>query len=338
MNLKKISYRSLPYVGPAVALFTACYLISLTPGESYKGAITPTAQDLARVEILQRHVKKIASVEHNTQAWKNLENSKNYIVEELKTAGLEPGQQEYSLGGVLNQKVSNIEVVIEADETSPTKNQNVVIGAHYDSAEGAPGANDNGSGAAALIEIAKTFKNQKTKPKYKMRLVWFVNEEPPYFKSDKMGSYVYAKNLADRKEQVKAMYAFDMLGAFYEEKGTQHYPLFFGFFFPSQGNFLGFVSDLDARDLMINSLTAFRGSGVKIGSEGIAAPTLVRGIDYSDHWSFYHFGWNAIMITDTAFKRYKHYHTEHDTPEKINYPALTVVVKGLENMFSTMYF
>lgn len=319
--MKKIK-RLLPYIIIIGGFITYCYYLTLMPGKSYEGRIESGEE---RVQVLYNHVRKLTQAEHNMLVFNYLQKNKEYIIETIKDKGFTPILHNYTVNGL---EVSNIEVIIPGRVTD-----SVVIGAHYDSAEGTVGANDNASGVAVLLELVNSFTN----PYNTIRLVWFVNEEPPYFKTQYMGSYVYAKELFERGENVVAMYSFDMLGAFYEQSGTQKYPPPFSLFYPRTGNFLGFVGNFSSADLVKSSILAFRQSGVRLASEGIAAPAFVRGIDYSDNWSFYQFNYPAIMITDTSFNRYKHYHKDTDTIDKLNFKAMNEVLNGLEKTFNELY-
>lgn len=335
--LKKISLRLWPYFVAFLILISLSYYLTLMPGQSYMGKITPTAQELASVPALRQHVKQIAFAEHNSVAYRNLEISRDYIINTLKNMGLKPNLVSYKDKGIT---FSNIEVIFQARDSANNKSS-VVIGAHYDSAEGSIGANDNASGSAVLLELAKRIQARSvdgTKPVQELRLVWFVNEEPNYFKTELMGSFVYAKNLLATGVSVSSMYSLEMLGAFYDTPNTQHYPLLFSLFYPSEGNFVAFVGNMKSKKLVQDSLLAFRQSAVKIGSQGIAAPQFIQGIDYSDHWSFYQLGINAIMITDTAYNRYEHYHKYSDTADKLNYEAMSVVLSGLDKMYYNLYY
>jgi Zn-dependent M28 family amino/carboxypeptidase len=240
--------------------------------------------------------------------------------------------------------VRNIEVRLDhTDSQTPgaaaiARLGRVVIGAHYDAAPGTPAANDNGSGVAVLLELARAFRERKAGVRFSgVNLVFFVNEEPPYFKTSMMGSWVYAEDLAERREKVAAMYALETLGAYYETPGSQHYPLpGFSLVYPDKGNFLAFIGTTESRDLVQQAVGAFRATR-RLPSEGIAAPAAVVGVDWSDHWSFAQHGYPALMVTDTALFRYAYYHTAGDTPEKINYPVLAKAAIGLREMFAGLY-
>jgi len=206
-----------------------------------------------------------------------------------------------------------------------------VVGAHYVSAIGAPGANDNGSAVAAVIELARLFGDLKDKTPRRIRLVLFVNEEMPYFRTQEMGSWQYAAALAARHERVVAMYSLETIGWYASEPGSQRYPFPLGLLFPDRGDFLAFVGMLDARPLVRASIGSFR-SHTKFPTIGGVAPAMIPGIDFSDHWAFAQHDFPAIMLTDTAPYRYPYYHTFRDTPDKVDIDKLARVVKGIERM------
>jgi Zn-dependent M28 family amino/carboxypeptidase len=201
--------------------------------------------------------------------------------------------------------------------------QIIIVGAHYDSVLGSPGANDNGSGVASLLEISRLLAGKK--PARTVRLVAFTNEEPPWLD---MGSRVYASRSRGRKENIVGMLSLETMGYYSEAPNSQEYPFPFSFFYPHTANFIGFVGNIRSRHLVRLSLATFRNT-TQFPSEGTAAPGWITGIGWSDHWSFWREGFRAIMVTDTAFFRYDPYHTRKDTPEKIDYDRLARVTKGL---------
>ena len=152
-----------------------------------------------------------------------------------------------------------------------------------------------------------------------------------------MGSTVYAEKLIKNGEKIKAMYSFDSLGYYSEEEGSQHYPLLFSPFFPNKGNFVSFVGNLNSRDLIKNSILAFRENSY-FNSEGISSPTTIPGIDFSDHLSFYKHNIPAVMISDTAFFRSSNYHQTTDTIEYVNVGRMSQLTDELEKMFKKLYF
>lgn len=246
--------------------------------------------------------------------------SRNYIEGELKSFGYAPAHQEYeTYGGTFYN--------IEAERNGGTKPEEiVVVGAHYDTAGGLPGANDNASGVAATLELARQFAHQHQARS--IRWLFFANEEPPYFQGPGMGSYVYAKRCRDRHEKIKAMLSLETIGYYSETPGSQRYPIGFHPGYPDRGNFLGFVSNFRSARLLHQVVTSFR-RGTPLPAQSAAAPASVPGIGWSDHWAFWEFGYRAIMVTDTAPYRYPYYHTAEDTPEKLDYGRIAQAVIGL---------
>lgn len=251
-----------------------------------------------------------------------LARAEQWVAGQLKAAtGLPVTRLPYAVGAV---EVANLEVVIPG--TDP-KAAAVVIGAHYDSVRMTPGADDNASGVAALLEIARHLKaGQRTRS---VRLVAFVNEEPPYFKTDAMGSLVYAKHLKAKGVAVHAMIALDMLGYYDDTPGSQKYPPVIGRFYPKTANFVAFVGDIKAAPMVQGAKAAFS-KAVPFPVESIAAPRFVQGIDFSDHWSFWQQGYPGFMITDTAFFRSAHYHEPTDTPATLDFKRLAAVTLGIQ--------
>jgi Zn-dependent M28 family amino/carboxypeptidase len=150
----------------------------------------------------------------------------------------------------------------------------------------------------------------------------------PYFLGDEMGSFVSARRSRERGEKLRAMLSLEMLGYYRDAPGSQSYPPPLGLFYPDRADFIAFVGDLGARGLVRKSIALFRKHG-KFPSEGVAAPSFVPGVTWSDHWSFRRHGYPAVMVTDTAFNRYPHYHLPSDTPEKLDYERLARVTLGL---------
>ena len=161
-----------------------------------------------------------------------------------------------------------------------------------------------------------------------LRFVAFVNEEPPYFLTRHMGSRVYARESAQRGERIAAMLSLETIGYYSDLEGSQSYPFPFNFFYPSTANFITFVGNLASRDLVQRVVDVFR-KHTRFPSEGVAAPGIIPGVNWSDHWSFWKEGYPAVMVTDTAFYRYPKYHTSQDRPEIIDYERMAWVVAGL---------
>jgi len=161
-----------------------------------------------------------------------------------------------------------------------------------------------------------------------VRFVFFVNEEPPYFQTSDMGSLVYARQLRHDGVPVSAMISLETIGFYSDAPGTQKYPPVLGWFYPSRGDFIGFVGNADSRDLVRRSIRAFRES-TSFPSEGLAAPADWPGVGWSDHWSFWQQQYPALMITDTALFRYPYYHTPSDTSDKVDFGRTARVVAGI---------
>ena len=284
------------------------------PGVSHAGPLPPlTDEQRALASTLRRHVETLARTERNT----DLDTPARYIAEAFAAHGLKAVTQEFPSGGRI---VRNVEV-------SPPGNAVIVVGAHYDTVPGSPGADDNASAVAALIELAGLMAREGLP----IRFVAFANEELPYFLSPEMGSWNSARRSRERGETVRAMLSLEMLGYYRDEPRTQSYPPPLGLFYPDRANFIAFVGDLGARALVRKTIHAFR-KNAAFPSEGVAAPSFVPGITFSDHWSFRKHGFPAVMVTDTAFNRYPHYHLPSDTPEKLDYERLARVTLGLASV------
>jgi Zn-dependent M28 family amino/carboxypeptidase len=299
-------------------MFSSCTM----PGKSFTGPLPPvTAAQTTLADELQRDITMLAKDigERNLQHPNALAKAADYIEGQFQKAGLKATRQKYEVKG---QPCSNIvsEIKGKTDEV-------VVIGAHYDSVQGAPGANDNGSGVAAVLALARRMANDT--PQKTLRFVAFVNEEPPYFQTDDMGSLVYAKAAKANGDKITAMLSIETIGCYFDTVGSQHYPAPFNLFYPSTGNFIAFVGNTESADLVKHIVGKFR-NDVRFPSEGAAVLGSIEGVGWSDHWSFWQAGYPALMVTDTAPFRYKWYHTSEDTPDKLDYERTARVVEGLE--------
>ncbi len=297
--------------------------LTIMPGNSYSGRLPPLAEtELLLRDRLREHVAVLAGDigERNLWHYRELRNAAQHIEDRLTEAGYTPERQDFQSRG---KTVWNI----AAEHTGSSLPQEIiVIGAHYDSVMGSPGANDNGSGVAAVLELARLLKDAQLART--LRFVTFVNEEPPFYHTREMGSRVYAARSRERGENIVAMFSLETIGYYSDEPGSQHYPLPFSYFYPDTGNFIGFVGNLGSRRLVRRALASFR-EHADFPSEGLAAPGWITGVGWSDHWSFWESGYPALMITDTALFRYAHYHSRSDTPDKIDYPRTARVVNGI---------
>jgi len=261
---------------------------------------------------LRKHVYELAGKigEHNVFHPDALHAAEVYINEQWRLQGYVVHKQTYTAQGI---ECANLEITC----TGNSRNNDVIlIGAHYDSVLGSPGANDNGSGVAALLELSRLFK--EVPPETTLRLVAFVNEEPPFFFWSGMGSMVYAKAARQRGDPIRFMISLETIGCYRHQQGSQTYPPLLKYFYPDTGNFITFVSNLRSRRIMRDCVRAFA-SVSDFPVQSIATLALVPGVSWSDHLAFWRYGYKAFMITDTAFYRYPFYHTAQDTPDKLNY-------------------
>jgi hypothetical protein len=308
----------------AVPAATLWYVF-VVPGRAHEGPLPPpTAEQRDIAQRLRTHVTAIASSPHNVAHYAALDRAAQYLERTLRELGYTVDSQVFTAGG---RSVRNVEATREP-RSGGAGAASFIIGAHYDSYEDSPGANDNGTGTAAVLEIARLLKDWQGE-NTRLRLVLFVNEEPPYYRTEAMGSWRYAKRLSEKGERVHGMISLETLGAFYDKPGSQAYPPPFGLIFPSTGNFIAFVAMPGSRGLLHEVLGAFR-KNAAFPTIGGVAPDAVPGIGWSDHWSFKEFGYRAIMVTDTALYRYPHYHLPSDTPDKIDYGKLARITKGFE--------
>lgn len=204
--------------------------------------------------------------------------------------------------------------------------QVLLVGAHYDSVSGSPGADDNASGVAALLELSRLFAD--VTPRVTMRFVAFVNEEPLFFFGSQQGSLVYARNARRQGDDIRLMVSLEAIGYYSDRRGSQGYPPLFRFFYPDRGNFVGFVSDFRSASMLRRLTRLFRACS-DFPLEHVATFRFVPGVAWSDHLSFWRAGFRALMVTDTAFYRYPFYHSADDTPDKLTYPQLSRVTAGL---------
>ncbi len=251
----------------------------------------------------------------------------DYIEHEMRSAGATVVRQTFTAAG---HRVANIEALIPGRRPDAHE---VLAGAHYDTVSGCPGANDNGSGVAALLELARRL---AVRPLDRtLRLVAFVNEEPPFFQGPAMGSLVYAKALKDAGVKLRGMLSIETIGCYTDAPGSQSFPLpplrrIYG----DRGDFLAFVSNLASRAWLRGALASFR-AGTDLPAQGAALPAVVSGVGWSDHWAFWQVGYDAVMVTDTAPYRYPHYHRASDTAEKLDYQSMAKAVDGLEAVLLT---
>jgi hypothetical protein len=329
MTVSRARGRLVLIFAAALALFVgfAVWFMTAMPGERHRGPLQPLGvEDLSLLANLKAHVLAVASEEHNVGHPEALERTARYIEATLSGLGYAVSRQEFETEAV---KVRNLEV--RRIGPGAGKPRLVVIGAHYDSAQGAVGADDNGSGVAALLELARLLKAVQPDEGLELRLVFYVNEELPWFGTENMGSLVHASGLAREEREVVAMLSLETIAWYSEAPGSQRYPFPFNLLYPSTGDFIGFVANPRSRSLLHRIIGSFRRHAA-FPSEGAVGLESIPGISWSDQWAYWKFGWPAVMVTDTAPFRYPHYHTLRDTPDKLDYDGLARVVKGLEGV------
>ncbi len=274
--------------------------------------------DPARIE---RRVRELVERFHPRDGGhpENMRRAAIWIAGELKGAGAAVSEQRFPAVGA--------EYVNVVAAFGPETRDLVVVGAHYDVAGGMPGADDNASGVGGLLELADVLRDAPLARR--VELVAFANEEAPYFATSGMGSDVYARSLVSANRRVRGMICLEMLGCFSDAPGSQKLP--FGvlrLLYPSTGNFIAVVGNLPGAGIVRRVKRAMREAS-DLPVESINAPGVVPGVDLSDHSSFWRRGLPAVMITDTAFYRNPRYHTEHDTPETLDYARMGEVVAGV---------
>ena len=326
---KRIFLGTLRVVIAVTALLALLWWFGMRmPGKNIPKAAPLSADEVALREELRTDVQKLAGEigERNMWHYRQLNAAADFIEDSFSRVGLRTRRDSYDMRG---QACHNIEAEIPG-----ARPEVLLIGAHYDSVVGSPGANDNGTGVAATLALARRFADAR--PQHTLRFAAFVNEEPPYFLSDEMGSFVYAGRCKARGDKISAMISLETIGYFSDAPRSQTYPSpVLGIAYPKIGNFIGFVSNVHSRSLLRRVVALFR-KHAKIPSEGAALPWFVPGVSWSDQWSFWRYGYPGIMVTDTAPFRYPYYHSSSDTPDKLDYDRFTLVVSGIERVIEDL--
>lgn len=277
---------------------------------------------------LEKDVRFLAKLgERNAKKKWELADAADWVFSELEAAGYSPRREGYEVDGVAAQ---NFEANVRGEGDA---REIVVVGAHYDTAEGSPGADDNASGVAAVMALARRFRTAT--PARALRFVFFTNEEPPYFQTENMGSAVYARGVSERKEEVVAMLSVESIGFYSDAANSQKFPAGLGKDFPSIGNFVAVVGDGSSADL-VTRITQTMGSWSTIPTQGAALDAKLPGVGWSDHWAFWQIQVPAVMITDTALFRNPHYHKPTDQPDTLDFARMARVVAGLESVIADL--
>jgi len=258
--------------------------------------------------------------------YQNLQEAADFIQRSFEEIGFSVESNPYEINGVTFKNI-----IAEKPGSKPGSGF-LLIGAHYDSCYN-PGADDNASGIAGLIELARLLKDVPLT--HTLRFAAFVNEEPPFFLTDQMGSSVYAKQLQSKGEPLHAAVILEMLGFYSEKLFSQKYLPLLGPFYPNRANFITIVGNFPSSVIVKDLYQGFK-AGSTFPVERIVAPSSIPGIYYSDHWSFWKAGYRAVMITDTAYLRSPHYHSKTDLPDTIDYPRLAKVIFGFKEAITRL--
>ena len=326
---RRVLFSTLRVVGALVAIFALVWWFMIKmPGKNVSVAARLSSEEMLLRAELVADVQKLAGEigERNIPHYPALNAAADFIEKSFSEAGPQPRRDTYNVRG---RACHNIETEIHG--ASP---RIILVGAHYDSVYGAPGANDNGSGVAATLALARRFAGKQLART--LRFVAFVNEEPPYFQTPDMGSFVYASRCKERGDQISAMISLETIGYFSDAPRSQIYPsTVLGAFYPTTGNFIGFVGNVGSRALVRRTIKSFRETG-KLPCEGAAVPSFIPGVGWSDHWAFWKNGYPGVMVTDTALFRYPHYHAPSDTPDKLDYDRFALVVSGMQKVIEDL--
>jgi hypothetical protein len=317
-----------------IALLLFCLLLAFVyptmirmPGKSFSGPLPElTDSERALAQTLRRDLQTLAGEIGDRNVFKpdKLQEAERFITKRLESAGYRPRRQEYTVGPTT---CANIEVELPG---GARKDEIVVVGAHYDTVPGCPGANDNGSGVVGTLALADALAG--TTAARTLRLVLFVNEEPPHFHTDLMGSRVYARRCRERRENIIGMISLETIGYFRDEPKSQSFPVpGLGLFYPTEGNFIALVGNFGSRAWVRDAVGAFRRTAA-FPCEGAALPAFIPGVGWSDHWAFFQEGFPALMVTDTAPFRYPHYHEPTDTPDRVDTERMARIVCAMERV------
>ncbi len=300
------------------------------PGRPHTGPLPPlTAAERALAAGLEADVHRLAATIGERSATPfgaaGLRAAEEFLGAALVDAGYEPVRQEWQVRGItVANLVAEVPGAAKADEI-------VVVGGHYDSVAGCPGADDNASGTAATLALARGL--ARARPARTLRFAFFANEEPPWFQTEEMGSLKYARRCRERGEKIVGMLSLETMGYFSDAPGSQKFDAFppLRLVYPDTGNFIAFVSDVRSGGFTTRVVESFRRT-TRFPAHGLALPDAIDGIGWSDHWSFAQVGYPAAMVTDTAVFRYPHYHAAEDTPDKLDFDRMARVVAGLRRV------
>jgi hypothetical protein len=277
-------------------------------------------------DILREHVLALVSQPpyRSSENWQKMDSAANYIKSQWEKMGYQVEEQIYEVHG---KRARNLIVSYVASGLSPDSPR-VVVGAHYDVCMNLPGADDNASGVAGLLELGRLVMLKKPQLNHRLDFLAYALEEPPYYDTEWMGSLVHAKSMHEKNIKVDLMLSLEMIGYFNDQENSQNFPIsLLKASYPTTGNFIALVGS-NSEWIEVRNLKAAMQSMTKLPIFSMNTFALVPGIDWSDHRSYWSFGIPAVMVTDTSYLRNQNYHKSTDTPETLDYIRMAEVVKA----------
>ncbi|MES9969025.1 MAG: M28 family peptidase [Candidatus Thiodiazotropha sp.] len=306
-------------VAALVVILGLLWLLLTRPAISFKDGSKSSPQQVDQ-RALKKHTLMLSEqlAPRDFTHPDNLNKVADYIADSLNASGARVSEQPFEVDGVEYKNIIG--------EYGPEGGEVIVVGAHYDAKGEHPGADDNASGVAGLLEIGRLLGEEQ--PGTRVALVAFTLEEPPFFRSGDMGSAVYANSLAETGTSVKLMIALEMIGYFSDQQGSQDYPmLLLNLYYPRVGNYIAVVDQMLSDQA--RRMKASMAQVIDLPVYSINAPRFIPGVDFSDHLNFWNQGYPAVMVTDTAFYRNRAYHSQADTAERLDYEKMAQVVYGV---------
>ena len=311
----------LPILLLAIVIFLPKYVTKIVTNP-----IPSTTKTTVKIPVnknrLYKDVETLTSIlpARNYQNIESLNQSADYIFKELEKAGCRVKRQKYEVDGRTYQNIIG--------SIGPASGSRLIVGAHYDVCGDQAGADDNASAVAGLLEIARLINELKPELKQRIDFIAYTLEEPPFFGSKYMGSAVHAESLFVNNVDVKGMICLEMIGYFSEEKDSQKYPIgFMKKWYPNKGNFIAVIGKL-GQSKPVKTVKKLMRQAANIDVYSINAPTALQGIDFSDHRNYWNYGYDAVMINNTAFYRNQNYHKTSDTIETLDFEKMSEVVRG----------
>lgn len=305
------------FLGIAIlGLLSSCMLISQC---TEKAVPTSSATESELEARLKQHVTYLAETCHPRDYKHSTEQKAvvGYIARSLRESG---GQVDFQTFAAEGRPYVNVRSVIPGTEEG-----RIIIGAHYDACGDTPGADDNASGIAGLLEVARLLKGMH--PRCTVELVAYANEEPPYFKTKHMGSAHHANLMAESKTAVHGMIVLEMIGFYSDREKSQNYPSrSLSWIYPDKGNFIAILGNWGSVSL---ARQVQKSLGAHMPTVRLNAPEVTGAFDLSDHINYWKHGMPAVMVTDTAFYRNVNYHQSTDTPDTLDYKRMALVVRGV---------